>query len=286
MNTIDENDENDENDDWDTHDFEPQIKTSLPISLDTLQITTTTPTTINTQEHSQEHTQVTLTIDEVEVKYPSGKIPRHDPRTGTSGCLPQYLRNREIDAELKRNPELDYKDLVKQSGIGGGLVTPEKPVQGSSKIILKTTLINKIVSTLDILVKDIDFIKFSQNWSRPIFQSEILNNITKKDNFKFRDYAFNIKKTLQELNDNNQYCLTKRKSIDIISIITPKKTKIEDLFYTLYKIIIYIIYNSMRLSMENAARPINKYDIFEMLCLLKILRLQDTITIQYIQTNY
>ena len=279
MNTIDENDEND---DWDTHDFEPQIKTSLPISLDTLQLTPTTPTTINIQEDSQ----VTLTIDEVEVKYPSGKIPRHDPRTGTSGCLPQYLRNREIDAELKRNPELNYDELVKQSGIGGGLVTPEKPVQGSSIIILKTTLINKIISTLDILVKDTDFIKFSQNWSRPVFQSEIFNNIKKKDNFKFRDYAFNIKKTLQELNDNNQYSLTKRKTSEIISIITPKKTKIEDLFYTIYKIIIYVISNSMRLSMENMIRPLNKYDIFEMLSLLKLLRMRDDITIQYIKSNY
>ena len=258
----------------------------IPISLnivDTVQIKTTT---INIQKQEEQPTHVTLSNDVVEVKYPSGKIPRHDPRSGTSGSLPQYLRNREIDAELKRNPELDYKDLVKQSGVGGGIVSPEKPVQGSSKIILKNTLINTIIESLDILVKDTDFIKFSQNWSRPVFQSEIFNNIKKKEHFKFRDYAFNIKKTLQELNDNNQYCLTKRKSIDIISIITPKKTKIEDLLYTLYKIIIHIIYNSMRLSMENAIRPLNKYDIFEMLSLLKLLRMRDDITLQYIQSNY
>ena len=254
---------------------------SIPISLDTLQLQTTI-----SLDPKEKEIQVPLSIDEVEVKYPSGKIPRHDPRTGTSGCLPQYLRNREIDAELKRNPELNYDELVKQSGIGGGLVTPEKPVQGSSIIMLKTTLINKIISTLDILVKDTDFIKFSQNWSRPVFQSEIFNNIKKKDNFKFRDYAFNIKKTLQELNDNNQYSLTKRKTSDIISIITPKKTKIEDLFYTIYKIIIYVISNSMRLSMENMIRPLNKYDIFEMLSLLKLLRMRDDITIQYIKSNY
>ena len=274
--------------DWEQELENPAPKCSdkiPPISLDivdTLQI----QNKISLQEKSIQEEQVTLSSDEVEVKYPSGKIPRHDPRTGTSGCLPQYLRNREIDAELKRNPELNYDELVKQSGIGGGLVTPEKPVQGSSIIILKTTLINKIISTLDILVKDTDFIKFSQNWSRPVFQSEIFNSIKKKDNFKFRDYAFNIKKTLQELNDNNQYCLTKRKSIDIITIITPKKTKIEDLLYTLYKIIIHIIYNSMRLSMENAIRPLNKYDIFEMLSLLKLLRMRDDITLQYIQSNY
>jgi len=258
-----------------------KLQPSIPISLDTLQLQNTI-----SLEPKEKEIQVPLSIDEVEVKYPSGKIPRHDPRTGTSGCLPQYLRNREIDAELKRNPELNYTELVKQSGIGGGLVTPEKPVQGSSIIILKTTLINKIISTLDILVKDTDFIKFSQNWSRPVFQSEIFNSIKKKDNFKFRDYAFNIKKTLQELNDNNQYCLTKRKIIDIISIITPKKYKIEDMFYTIYKIIIYVISNSMLLSMENAIRPLNKYDIFEMLSLLKLLRMKDYITIQYIQSNY
>ena len=284
MNTIEEIDE-----DWEKEYEQEQeglqsSQPSLPISLDTLD-TLQLQTTISLNP-KEKNTQIPLTINEIEVKYPSGKIPRHDPRTGTSGCLPQYLRNREIDAELKRNPELNYDELVKQSGIGGGLVTPEKPVQGSSIIILKTILINKIISTLDILVKDTDFIKFSQNWSRPVFQSEIFNNIKKKDNFKFRDYAFNIKKTLQELNDNNQYCLTKRKTSDIISIITPKKTKIEDLFYTIYKIIIYVISNSMRLSMENAIRPLNKYDIFEMLSLLKLLRMKDTITLQYIQINY
>jgi len=259
----------------------PKCSEKIPISLDivdTLQI--------KEQDKPIQDLQVTLSNDEVEVKYPSGKIPRHDPRSGAGSNAIQYLLNREIDAELKRNPELNYDELVKQSGIGGGLVTPEKPVQGSSTIILKTTLINKIISTLDILVKDTDFIKFSQNWSRPVFQSEIFNSIKKKDNFKFRDYAFNIKKTLQELNDNNQYCLTKRKAIDIITIITPKKTKIEDLLYTLYKIIIHIISNSMRLSMENAIRPLNKYDIFEMLSLLKLLRMRDDITIQYIQSNY
>ena len=274
-----------------TQDFEHPVRTysdsdKIPISLnivDTVQIKTTT---INIQKQEEQVTQATLSIDEVEVKYPSGKIPRHDPRSGTSGSLPQYLRHCDIEKELQSNPELEYADLVKQSGVGGGIVSPEKQVQGSSKTILKTTLINKIISTLDILVKDTDFIKFSQNWSRPVFQSEIFNNIKKKDNFKFRNYAFTIKKTLQELNDNHQYCLTKRKSIDIISIITPKKTKIEDLFYTLYKIIIYIIYNSMRLSMENAIRPLNKYDIFEMLSLLKLLRMRDETTLHYILTNY
>ena len=49
---------------------------------------------------------------------------------------------------------------------------------------------------------------------------------------------------------------------------------------------IHIIYNSMRLSMENAIRPLNKYDIFEMLSLLKLLRMRDDITLQYIQSNY
>ena len=264
----------------------PKSNEKIPISLDIVDIVDTVQiktTTINIQKQEE---QDTLSNDEVEVKYPSGKIPRHDPRSGTSGSLPQYLRHCDIEKELQSNPELEYADLVKQSGVGGGIVSPEKQVQGSSKTILKTTLINKIISTLDILVKDTDFIKFSQNWSRPVFQSEIFNNIKKKEHFKFRDYAFNIKKTLQELNDNNQYCLTKRKSIDIISIITPKKTKIEDLLYTLYKIIIHIIYNSMRLSMENAIRPLNKYDIFEMLSLLKLLRMRDDITLQYIQSNY
>ena len=42
----------------------------------------------------------------------------------------------------------------------------------------------------------------------------------------------------------------------------------------------------MRLSMENMIRPLNKYDIFEMLSLLKLLRMRDDITIQYIKSNY
>jgi hypothetical protein len=258
-----------------------QTKPSLPISLDILQL----QNTISLEPKKQE-IQIPLSIDETEIKYPSGKIPRHDPRAGVSGTAIQYLRNCDIEKELKRNPELEYAELVKQSGIGGGVISPEKPIQGSSKIISKIDLIIKIVSSLDTLLKQTDYIKFSQNWSRPLFQSEILNNLKKKDNFKFRDYAFNVKKTLQELNDNNQYCLTKRKVSDIISIITHKKNKIEDLFYTIYKIIIYIIYNSIRLSMDNAARLINIYDIFEMLGLLKLLRMQDTVTLQYIQTNY
>ena len=82
----------------------------------------------------------------------------------------------------------------------------------------------------------------------------------------------------------NQYFLTQRKPADKISIITKKKTKCDDLVYTLYKTIIYIIYNSIRY--RSMTSLLDTYDIFEMLSLIKLLKINDDITLHYIQTNY
>ena len=138
-------------------------------------------------------------------------------------------------------------------------------------------MINRIISYIDSIMKSNDFIKFSQNWSRNAFQIETLNYLKKK-NIKFDGYLFNINKTLTKLNEFSLY-LTQRQSFNKISIITKRGSKIDDLFFILYKTIIYILYSY---------RPTNGSidDIFEMLSLLKLLKQNDDITLQYIKTHY
>ena len=111
-----------------------------------------------------------------------------------------------------------------------------------------------------------------------------MGNIKKKEQFRYCGYIFNIKNTLHKLNELNQYFLTQRKPADKISIITKKKTKCDDLVYTLYKTIIYIIFNSIRY--RSMTSLLDTYDIFEMLSLIKLLKINDDITLHYIQKNY
>jgi hypothetical protein len=280
---------NDSSDDaWDNDDFEPNLSTPLT----NVQISQSNLSLVSTLHDINENTSQDLPITivdehEVEVKYPGGNKPKSDvlaKRNHSGGKLSSsYFTIDEFEKLKKDNPDTDSSALLNKV-VHVAKIEVSKTVQGSSKTISKIDLINNVINNIDNFTKETDFIKFSQNWSRPLFQNEVFGNIKKKDKFKYCGMVFSIKNTLYKLNDINQYFLTQRKPADKISILTKKKTKCDDLTYTLYKIIIYIIYNSIRYKGMDC--PLDKYDIFEIFALIKLLKINDTITLHYLINNY
>jgi hypothetical protein len=286
---MDKNDvtNDDSNDEWDKDDFEPinPVTLSTLSTLTNLQISAVNYSNDRNNRNDsvdtiqeQSSIKVLPTIDEVEVKYPSGNTAKVDliaKRNHSGGKLSTRIRTIGEFEQLKReNPEISESkitDIAKTQAA--------ELVQGSSKIISKIELINNTIDTIDNITKLTDYIKYSQNWSRPVFQNEILGHIKKKDKFNYSGFIFSIKNTLHKLNEINQYFLTQRRPSDKIAINT-KKIKCDDLCYTLYKIIIYIIYNSIRFKPINYL--LNTYDIFEILTLIKLLKMNDDITLKYI----
>lgn len=285
-NDVTNNDSNDDsNDDWDKDDFEPIMPVSVSTlstlsTLSNLQISAVNDSVDTIQEQSS--VKVLPTIDEVEVKYPSGNTSRVDlvaKRNHSGGKLSTRIRTIGEYEQLRRdNPQISEREITDIAKTQAAEL-----VQGSSKIISKIELINNTILTIDNITKLTDYIKYSQNWSRPVFQNEILGHIKKKDKFNYSGFIFSIKNTLHKLNEINQYFLTQRRPSEKIAINT-KKTKCDDLAYTLYKIIIYIIYNSIRLNPINYL--LNTYDIFEILTLIKLLKMNDDITLKYILLSF
>ena len=288
-NSNNSNNSNDSNDEWDKDDFEPNIPvslsalatintvTNLQLSLGNIEIDEIDERDI-IPEQSSIKVLPKIDKDEVEVKYPSGNTSRVDlvaKRNHSGGKLSSRIRTICEYEQLRRdNPEISEREITDIAK-----TQPSELVQGSSKIISKIELINNTINTIDNITKLTDYIKYSQNWSRPVFQNEILGHIKKKDKFNYSGFIFSIKNTLHKLNEINQYFLTQRRPSEKIAINT-KKTKCDDLAYTLYKIIIYIIYNSIRLNPINYL--LNTYDIFEILTLIKLLKMNDDITLKYI----
>lgn len=285
-NDVTNNDSNDDsNDDWDKDDFEPIMPVSVSTlstltTLSNLQISAVNDSVDTIQE--QNSVKVLPTIDEVEVKYPSGNTSRVDlvaKRNHSGGKLSTRIRTIGEYEQLRRdNPQISEREITDIAKTQAAEL-----VQGSSKIISKIELINNTILTIDNITKLTDYIKYSQNWSRPVFQNEILGHIKKKDKFNYSGFIFSIKNTLHKLNEINQYFLTQRRPSEKIAINT-KKSKCDDLAYTLYKIIIYIIYNSIRLNPINYL--LNTYDIFEILTLIKLLKMNDDITLKYILLSF
>ena len=281
----DEGDEGDEGN-WDNEAFEPQIIIS-PIQNLQILVESEVQQEIHLEDSNIAIAKALPTPDEVEIKYPGGNTSKSDvlaKRNHSGGKLSSsYFTIDEFEKLKKDNPDTDSSTLLNKV-VHVAKIETSKSVQGSSKTITKIELINNTINTVDTLSKTQDFIKFTQDWSRPVFQNEVMGNIKKKEQFRYCGCIFNIKNTLHKLNELNQYFLTQRKPADKISIITKKKTKCDDLVYTLYKTIIYIIFNSIR--NKNMSSLLDTYDIFEMLSLIKLLKINDDITLHYIQKNY
>ena len=271
---------------WDNEHFEPQIIIS-PIQNLQISVESEVQQDIHLEDSNISIAKALPKPDEVEIKYPGGNTPKSDvpaKRNHSGGKLSSsYFTIDEFEKMKKDNPDTDSSTLLNKV-VHVAKVETSKTVQGSSKTISKIDLINNTINTFDTLSKTQDFIKFTQDWSRSVFQNEVMGNIKKKEQFRYCGCIFNIKNTLHKLNEINQYFLTQRKPADKISIITKKKTKCDDLVYTLYKTIIYIIYNSIRC--KSMSSLLDNYDIFEMLSLIKLLKMNDNITLHYIQKNY
>ena len=263
--TSDESD-----DEWEKDDFVPGASS---VFVDTK---TQSKAEIQRQEQSQAQLKLcskTLSTDqEVEVKYPSGIVPKTEANSKRSNKIYTNDELENLEKFKKINPDL----IIMSEHIGK--TKKQENVQGSSKKILKYELINKIIDSLDSLIKNNDYIKISQNWNRSVFQNEILANIKKQNIFKFDDYMFSVKKTLQTLDDISIY-LSQRHPSNKITIITKNKkgSKIDDLVFTLFKSIVHILYNSSHNNIQ---------DIFEVLSLIKLLKQNDDITLKYISSNY
>jgi len=242
------------------------------------------------------------TIDEVEVKYPAGIVKgnvRQKKRNSVGGKvstniltigeydkIKKHLQDKKDDPNYNYQTELDvtnaYGDAFAKQYVFRLNEHVDKPqftanIKGKTINIPKIEVIDRTISYIDSIIKSNDFVKFSQNWSRNAFQIETLNNI-KKNKIKFEGYLFNINKTLTKMNEFTLY-LKQRQSFNKISITTKRRSKIDDLFFIIYTNIIYIMY-SYRPSQGSIG------DIFEMLSLLKLLKQNDEITLQYIKTHY
>ena len=267
-------------DEWDNDNFEPHVQTlTQHLHITDISIESKNKTDLKLETHTKPINKPVQTIDEVEIKYPNGNTSK-EKSIGKSST--NYTHD-DIEKIYKAQTDTNRDDLIKELTC---IIKPKqtKTIQGSSKIILKTVLINTIINTIDYFIKQSEFIKFSQNLSSSSFHNEILGHITKKDKFKYNDTVFNIKKTLHKLNEINQYLFTKRKSTDKLSIITKQNYKCDDLIYILYKIILYILYNSIRNNHSNTL--LDTYDIFEMLSFIKLLKMKDDVTLHYIKHNY
>jgi hypothetical protein len=232
------------------------------------------------QSQTQGIPKLPPTIQEVEVKYPNGIIPKKE------AVLKQFGRvytNEDIERIKKFQLINPVGNIINDEYIGK--IKPQVNIQGERKNILKTELINKIIDSLDSLIKNNAYIKLSQNWSKSVFQNEILANIKKKNIFKWDGYSFSIKKTLETLNTISTY-LNQRHISNKISIITKNKkgSKIDDLVFTLYKSIIFNLHQQHQQPLIRSRIYFD--DIFEFLAFIKLLKQNDDITINYISENY
>ena len=272
-----------------------KFDTQLPTILENTQIDSSIPSTSAIQ-------QTEPTIDEVEVKYPAGIVNenvRQKKRNSSGGkvssnilTIGEYDKIKKHLKDKKDDPNYDYQTELDVNNAHGDAFAKQyvfrlnehvdKPqftvnIKGRTINIPKIDLINRIILDIDSTMKTNDFVKFSQNWSKSIFQIETLNNLKKKK-IKFEGYLFSINKTLTKMNEFTLY-LKQRQSFNKISITTKRRSKIDDLFFIVYTSIIYILY-SYRPSQGSIG------DIFEMLSLLKLLKQNDEITLQYIKKHY
>ena len=242
------------------------------------------------------------TIDEVEVKYPAGIVNenvKQKKRNSVGGkvstnilTIGEYDKIKKHLQDKKNDPKYDYQTELDVTNAHGDAFAKQyvfrlnehvdKPqftvnIKGKTINLPKIEVIDRTISYIDSIIKSNDFVKFSQNWSRNAFQIETLAKV-KKQKIKFEGYMFSINKTLTKMNEFTLY-LKQSQSFNKISITTKRGSKIDDLFYIVYKTIIYILYDN-RPSHGSIA------DIFEMLSLLKLLKQNDEITLQYIKTNY
>ena len=259
-------------------------------------------TSIGTQNIPLIIPQTDPTIDEVEVKYPAGIVNgnvRQKKRNSSGGkvstnilTIGEYDKIKKHLQDKKDDPNYNYQTELDVNNAHGDAFAKQyvfrlnehvdKPqftanIKGKTINIPKIEVIDRTISYIDSIIKSNDFVKFSQNWSRNAFQIETLAKI-KKQKIKFEGYLFSINKTLTKINEFTSY-LKQRQSFNKISITTKRKSKIDDLFFIIYTNIIYILY-SYRPSQGSIG------DIFEMLSLLKLLKQNDEITLQYIKTHY
>ena len=263
-----------DDDDWTHDDFIIPIIPIIPI-ITSVYVETKLQSQTKNQDKAQDQSVPKLppTILEVDVKYPSGIVPKNDPNIKRRST--RIYTNDELE-RLEKFKKINPDLIILSEHIGKS--KPQENVQGSSKNIFKTVLISKLIDSLDSLIKNNDYIKLSQNWSRTVFQNEILANIKKQNIFTFDGYSFSIKKTLETLDNISTY-LTQRHPSNKITIITKNKkgSKIDDLVFTLYKYIIHILYNASQNNIQ---------DIFEILSLIKLLKQNDDIILKYISANY
>ena len=258
--------------------------------------------TLESELLKQPMQQTGPTIDEVEVKYPAGIVNenvRQKKRNSSGGkvssnilTIGEYDKIKKHLKDKKDDPNYDYQTELDVNNAHGDAFAKQyvfrlnehvdKPqftvnIKGKTINLPKIEVIDRTISYIDSIIKSNDFVKFSQNWSKSMFQIETLNNLKKKK-IKFEGYLFNINKTLTKMNEFTLY-LKQSQSFNKISITTKRGSKIDDLFFILYKTIIYILY-SYRPSQGSIG------DIFEMISLLKLLKQNDEITLQYIKKNY
>jgi len=171
-------------------------------------------------------------------------------------------------------PRVDVKAFRTRSGSKtshtGTRIIPGQTIQGSRKYISKTILANDVLKSLANIWKHQEYIELSCKWKTS--ESQVLGFIKNKGTFQFNEYNFSISKTLEALEKTKTYILTQRTISEKISIKIGTIV-VEDLLYTVYKSIIYCI----------------KYyltDIFVMVSFLKLLRVRDKITLQYLNENF
>jgi hypothetical protein len=245
-------------DSWDNDDFQPILEQTIKTihTLSTVPETMSSITRPETTELELDIEAIDLhqssTLHEVEVKYPSGIIPRVDVKAfrNSSGGKTSHTGTRIIQGQT---------------------------IQGSHKYMSKTVLVDEVLQTLTKIWKQPGYIELSYKWNTS--ETQILGLIKKKSTFKFNEYSFNISKTLEELEKTKTYILTKRTPSEKI-LITVNKTTVDDLLYTLYKSIIYCINDSI------PAFKSNMIDIFVLLSFLKLLRNRDEITLNYLSANF
>ena len=302
-NWDDDEEDNSSDAEWDKDNFIPPTLNSiqatqtiqLPTILENMQIDTCMHSTTAIQ-------QTEPTIDEVEVKYPAGivnenikqkkrnssggKVSTNILTIGEYDKIQKHLKDKKDDPNYDYQTELDvnnaYGDAFAKQYVFRLNEHVDKPqftvnIKGKTINLPKIEVIDRTISYIDSIIKSNDFVKFSQNWSRNAFQIETLAKV-KKQKIKFEGYLFSINKTLTKMNEFTLY-LKQSQSFNKISITTKRRTKIDDLFYIIYTSIIYILY-SYRPSQGSIG------DIFEMISLLKLLKQNDDITLQYIKAHY
>ena len=161
--------------------------------------------TLESELLKQPMQQTGPTIDEVEVKYPAGIVNenvRQKKRNSVGGkvstnilTIGEYDKIQKHLKDKKDDPNYDYQTELDVNNAHGDAFAKQyvfrlnehvdKPqftvnIKGRTINIPKIDLINRIILDIDSTMKTNDFVKFSQNWSKSIFQIETLNNLKKK----------------------------------------------------------------------------------------------------------